>query len=131
MLSHRGRLPGFIQSIDANFGVELMFPDTTIAWIGWDPFLCVLEFPQFVIGRIASERFVFLENSSTNPHRNTTSAAHPNHTVRPNTTEEGATTTRATSATTSNTPTATREYVTIGGRVGCGHRLCCRIKLVV
>ena len=101
-----------IQSIDPKFGIELMFPDTTIAWIGWEPFACVLEFPKFAIGRIASERFMLMENNSNNPHRPTTSAAHPNHTVIPNMTKEGVTTTRTTSAT--STHTATREYVTIG-----------------
>ena len=102
-----------IQSIDPNFGIEVLFPNTTIAWIGWEPFACVLEFPQFAIGRIASERFVLMENNSNTPHR-TTTIAHPNNTVRPNTTKEGKTPTRATSATIRTTPIATREYVTIG-----------------
>ena len=124
-----------IQSIDPEFGIEVLFPDTTIAWIGWGPFSCVLEFPKFVIGRIGAERFVLMDTSNNNKsdgngdddgdgdgdddvhannnqHLNTT-IAHQNNKVISDTTEEGDTTTLATSATTSN-HTATMEYVTIG-----------------
>jgi hypothetical protein len=47
-----------VKSVDDEFGVELMFTDSTIAWICWGPFAYVKEFPKFSMGLISPERFV-------------------------------------------------------------------------
>ena len=47
-----------VVSVDDEWGLQLMFVDATIKWIEWEPFACVIEHPNFSIGRILPENFI-------------------------------------------------------------------------